>query len=236
MDNKSTINHWEIYWHQEGHQSLVCHKEMLENINQVINVRGKNILEVGAGMGGDGIFLAKLGANVSALDFSSKALAEINNNAKKENVIINTIKADAQNIPFPDEYFDLVFHQGFLEHFKDSIKIIKEQKRVLKKGGYLVIDVPQRYTTYTLKKHILMLFGKWFAGWEKEFSIVDLEMLIKKIGMEKTLTYGWGYYGKLYNIRNLPLGKIYKKLWDKIENSKLKLYLNWCIGIMAKKI
>lgn len=236
MDRQSTINHWETYWREENHQPLVCHKEMLKNIKKTIEVCGKDILEVGAGMGGDGIYLAKLGANVTSLDFSLKALSEIVKNAEKEKVIIKTIQANAEKIPFPDNSFDLIFHQGFLEHFRDPLKMILEQKRVLKKGGFLVIDVPQKFTTYTLKKHLLMLFGKWFAGWEREFSISELEDIIKKVGMEKTLTYGWGYYGKLYNLRNLNLGKWYKNLWEKIENSRTKLYLNWCIGIIAKKI
>lgn len=236
MDNNSTINHWETYWREENHQPLVYHQEMLENIKKTIEVRGKDILEVGAGMGGDSIYLAKLGAKVTALDFSEKALTEIAKNAEKEKVIIKTIQANAEKIPYPDNSFDLIFHQGFLEHFHDPLKMISEQKRILRKDGFLVIDVPQKFTTYTLKKHLLMLSGKWFAGWEREFSISELENLIEKIGMEKVLIYGWGYYGKLYNIRHLRLGKWYEKLWEKIEHTRMKLYLNWCIGIIAKNI
>lgn len=235
MEKTSTRRHWNKYWDQPDHQPVVRHDELLSNLVTVTNVRGKKILEVGAGMGGDSIFLAKKGAVVTALDFTQKALAEIDKNAKKEGVDISTVVADAQAMPFADETFDIVFHQGFLEHFPSPLELVLEQKRVLKTGGFLLVDVPQRFTTYTIKKHMLMVQGKWFAGWEREFSILELERLIEKAGLTLTRTYGWGYYGKLHTIRNLRLGEWYTSLWERIEQSRLKLYLCWCIGIIARK-
>lgn len=235
MNTVSTKKHWQEYWSTPNHQPLVCHEELLKNLLKVTKVKGKKILEVGAGMGGDSIFLVKQKAHVTAVDFSKEALSEIEKNAQKENVDIEIVNADAKKLPFTDETFDIVFHQGFLEHFKNPLEIILEQKRILKKGGYIVIDVPQKYTTYTIKKHIEMKLGKWFAGWEREFSIGELESLVKKTGFTIIKSYGWGYYGKLHTLRHLNLGELYEWLWKIIENSRIKLYLNWCIGVVAKK-
>lgn len=187
-------------------------------------------------MGGDSIYLAKKGAKVTALDFTVEALASISENAKREKVSIDTIQADAKHMPFKDETFDIVFHQGFLEHFTDPLNMLLEQKRILKRGGFIVVDVPQRFTTYTLKKHFQMILGKWFAGWEREFSINELEKLAKQANLDIVKKYGWGYYGKLYKIRYMKLGSWYEKFWEIIENSRTYLYLSWCIGIILQKV
>jgi len=214
---------------------MVQHEELLARLLATTSVAGKKILEVGAGMGGDSVFLAKKGGEVTVIDFTKEALALIGENAKKAKVDITTVQADARRIPFPDNTFDIIFHQGLLEHFKNPDELLREQKRVLKLGGYLLVDVPQRYTTYTVKKHLLMLFGKWFAGWEREFSIGELEGLLRHVGLTPVQSYGWGYYGKLYHLRHWRLGSWYERLWRRIEATRLKLYLSWCIGVIAQK-
>ncbi len=235
MLKKSTKADWEQYWSLENHQPQVIHKELLENLQKAVDIKGKKILEIGAGMGGDSLFLAKKGAKVTVLDFSPKALEKIKTSTKQKKVEIQTVLADAKEIPFPKETFDIVFHQGFLEHFAEPEALLKEQCRVLKKNGFLVADVPQKYTTYTVKKHIAMWRGKWFAGWEKEYAIGELEELLKKCGFRIINSYGWGYYGKLHKIRRLKIGECYEKIWGKIEKSRLALYLTFSIGTIAQK-
>lgn len=236
MIKESNQTHWQKYWQSEDHQPQVIHQELLENLEQTTSVFGKKILEVGAGMGGDSLYLSKKGAQVTVLDFSSEALEKIRQSAQKESLRLETILADAQKIPFPEGAFDIVFHQGFLEHFTKPHAYLLEQKRVLKKGGLLVVDVPQRFTTYTLKKHLKMWLGKWFAGWETEYSVARLENLLKSCGFQILRSYGWGYYGQLYHLRHLRLGYWYEFLWKRIEASRLKLFLTFSIGVVARKI
>lgn len=235
MTKKSTKSHWEKYWQSQDHQPQVIHQELLDNLQKATKIKDKKILEIGVGMGGDSLYLAKKGAKVTVLDFSPEAIKKIEASAKKDKVSLETVLADAKEMPFKKEAFDLVFHQGFLEHFPEPKPYLLEQKRVLKKKGFLVVDVPQRYTTYTLKKHLKMRQGKWFAGWEKEFSIGELENLLEQCGFEILRSYGWGYYGKLYQVRHLKLGRWYQWLWEKTESSRLKLYLTFSIGVVAKK-
>jgi ubiquinone/menaquinone biosynthesis C-methylase UbiE len=235
MKKVSTADHWKKYWKRDDHQPLVVHRELVHAISGLRDIKGSKILEIGAGMGGDSIYLAERGASVYALDFTDEALKEVSRNAKIHKVIVNQVKADAHHIPFANDYFDVVFHQGFLEHFTDPGALLKEQVRVLKSGGLLVVDVPQRYTMYTLKKHLAMMRGTWFAGWEREFSIRELTLLMKRNNLDIKKTYGWGYYGKLGSLRNMKLGRWYDSLWQAIERSPLSPYLYWCIGAVGQK-
>ena len=234
--NKSDKKVWDKYWNSSFHQPEVVHQELVNNLKAAIgDFKGKKILEVGAGMGGDSLYFAKQGGLVTVLDFSQTALDVIKKAADKQEIKLELVKADASKMPFGDGQFDIVFHQGFLEHFKKPLTLLEEQSRVLKKDGFLAVDVPQLFTTYTIKKHFLMLKGKWFAGWERQFSPFQLKKLIKRAGFEIIGSYGWGYYGKLHKIKNLNLGGWYKQLWNWLEKNKTSLYLNFSIGVIARK-
>ena len=106
---------WEKYWESEEHQPVVIHKELLEHIESFFNdLNDKKILEVGGGMAGDSIELAKKGANMTVVDFSQKALDLVKKEAKKAKVSIKIRNEDAEKLSFPNNYFDCVFHQGLL--------------------------------------------------------------------------------------------------------------------------
>lgn len=55
------------------------------------------------------------------------------------------IKADIQNLPFNNNYFDVIICNHVLEHVEDDIKAMKELLRVLKPGGFAILQVPINY-------------------------------------------------------------------------------------------
>ncbi|MDW8393780.1 MAG: class I SAM-dependent methyltransferase [Chitinophagales bacterium] len=52
------------------------------------------------------------------------------------------IKANSENLPFPDEHFDVVFCAHVLEHVNDEHRTLQEIHRVAKKNGTIIIGVP----------------------------------------------------------------------------------------------
>jgi ubiquinone/menaquinone biosynthesis C-methylase UbiE len=46
---------------------------------------------------------------------------------------------DATNLPFPDATFDVVYSNEFVSHVRDIDETLKEQIKVLKRGGILLI-------------------------------------------------------------------------------------------------
>ncbi len=55
--------------------------------------------------------------------------------------VVNVV-ADAHDIPFPDHTFDLVISQAVLEHVRDPHFMVSELARILKPGGWILVDVP----------------------------------------------------------------------------------------------
>ena len=52
------------------------------------------------------------------------------------------IKMDIHNMPFDNNYFDFILCNHVLEHVENDIKALSEIKRVLKKGGRAIVQVP----------------------------------------------------------------------------------------------
>jgi ubiquinone/menaquinone biosynthesis C-methylase UbiE len=100
------------------------------------DVKGKTILDVGAGTGRAAAPLAKMGAEVTALDVSEQMLKEL----KKKNSKIKTVVGDAESLPFPDKSFDAVVAVFLIVHLKDPARFFDEAYRVLKDGGMLVVS------------------------------------------------------------------------------------------------
>lgn len=191
MRRKSEREHWDRFWVSAGGVDEIYSNDdrVSEHVERTLSVEGLRILEVGAGSGRDGIRLAGLGAEVVSLDYSIPSLQMIRSQLEGESSV-SLCCGDAFSLPFADGTFDLVFHQGLLEHFRNPDDLIEENRRVLKPGGFLLVDVPQRYHYYTAVKHLLIGLGIWFAGWETEYSVDELERLLVKHSFSIVSSYG----------------------------------------------
>lgn len=101
---------------------------------------GQKVLEVGCGEGILAVLMAKKGAIVTAVDISEKNLEAAKELANKEGAKIEFLKADAENLPFGDNSFDVVVADNALEHLPDFEKGLAEIKRVSRR--FAVIALP----------------------------------------------------------------------------------------------
>ena len=102
-------------------------------------------LEVGCGSGGVSLYFHNTrGYEVELVDLSDEALSFARRNFEthgRKPLHTTFRKADATQLPYPDDAFDLVMSFGLLEHFTDIAKPICEQLRVLKHGGFFFADI-----------------------------------------------------------------------------------------------
>lgn len=187
----SEKKHWNDFWNRDRDVSEVYDNEnrVSRHLSEIAPIAGMRVLEVGAGTGRDGILMARQGASVVSLDYSPVSLGIIGGQLSGGDDVALCC-ADAFALPFADGTFDLVFHQGLLEHFRNPREMLAEHRRVLRDGGLILVDVPQRWHYYTPVKRLLISTGRWFAGWETEFSPRELESLVGGCGFEIVKTYG----------------------------------------------
>ena len=98
---------------------------------------GTYVLDIGCGTGYTACLLAKRHmARVVAADINPELLEETTKRVQREKVSdkVTTKEADAHNLPFPDNTFDVVIAESVLV-FCDKVKAATEIRRVLKPGG-----------------------------------------------------------------------------------------------------
>lgn len=100
----------------------------------------QTVLDVGTGTGVVAITAARIDASVSAIDLCPELVAKANQNALIANVKIDFKEADAENIPYPDHFFDAVLSQfGHMFAPRPTVTI-NEMLRVLKPGGTIAFS------------------------------------------------------------------------------------------------
>jgi len=239
-------NFWKV-WFKVVHTSYIPHSHIVHQIlNQLnYNVRDLKILEIGAGTGRDSWLLAKYGAQAFALDYATTRT--IREKFHSDNLPLICIQADGENLPFKDKFFDLVFSQGLIEHFRNPEKLIREQIRVLKNGGYLVIDAPQTYSLYNIYKTALIRLDNWPIVWERSYSVRDMKKIGKKYNLKLLKLSGWDVWPLfLRNMHKTKIGgrnvfpkkirRLIEMQWRKFENTKPAAYIAMNITAVFQKV
>lgn len=99
------------------------------------SARGLKVLEIGVGMGADYLEWLKAGANATGVDLSSASLQQARSRCDLAGFSADLQVADAENLPFPSDSFDVVYSYGVMHHSPDTTRCISEAWRVLKPGG-----------------------------------------------------------------------------------------------------
>jgi ubiquinone/menaquinone biosynthesis C-methylase UbiE len=101
--------------------------------------RGKRVLEIGVGAGTDFVNWARHGAVLSGIDLTQQGVDLAGERLALEGLSADLRVADAENLPFEDDSFDIAYSYGVLHHSPDTEKTISEVHRVLKPGGTALI-------------------------------------------------------------------------------------------------
>ncbi|HEX3241100.1 MAG TPA: class I SAM-dependent methyltransferase [Solirubrobacterales bacterium] len=106
-------------------------------------------LEIGSGTGYFSLNLVQLGVidRLTATDISPGMLTRLSATAEALGLEgVSTVATEAEELPFADESFDLVFGHAVLHHIPDLDKAFAEFRRVLRPGGMIAFaGEPSRY-------------------------------------------------------------------------------------------
>ena len=118
---------------------------------------GLDVLEIGCGAGSHSALFARHGANMTSCDITFIRAAETQRKFEllgEYGETSKALQADAENLPFADASFDIVYSNGVLHHTLDTERAIGEVRRLLKPGGRAVIML-----------YCKSSFDYWFNYW-----------------------------------------------------------------------
>ena len=141
-----TLEEIRQYWNSRAEGYTLSNREELEDehrvflweqqIRRALNGRVcRHVLDVGCGPGFFSVLLARLGYEVTAVDYTENMLAEARKNAAHYGVDIDFRRMDAQKLDFEDGIFDLVISRNVLWNLEQPEQAYREWLRVLKPNG-----------------------------------------------------------------------------------------------------
>ena len=130
------------------------------------------------------------------------------------------VKADILDLPFEDESFDVIFCNHVLEHIEDDRKAMSELYRVMKKGGWGILQVPMKNS---LEKTY------------EDFTITDPKERQKHFGQyDHVRWYGMDYFDRLKSVGFDAKANFYSQKFSDADIKKFGLNRNEILPIVRK--
>lgn len=105
-------------------------------------VRGKRVLDAACGEGYGSALLAAAASSVEGVDISEQAVAHARSRYQAQNLEFRA--CDCLDLPYEEDEFDCIVSFETLEHLEDQAGLLREFRRVLKPGGFLLLSSPDK--------------------------------------------------------------------------------------------
>ena len=146
------IHDLEITKHPVGSRGFFAdldqyHFEKLHHLLRLVDFDGyrdKTVLELGCGAAIDLARFARGGAVVTGIDVAKSAIELAKANFEQQGLRGEFSIANGEDLPLPDNAFDLVYAHGVVQYTPNPRRLVEECHRVLKPGGLAIFQVYNR--------------------------------------------------------------------------------------------
>lgn len=149
FDEKAPLTPWPLVLRTEGFRYHYIAKDLLikKAFDEIKIDKGSRVLDVGCGVG---VWLDRLGSSYGTIgtgvDISPRSLGKAQSCSVRQSVFV---LADARELPFASESFDLVVSLDVLEHIQQPERAVDELIRVACRGGHIVLYAVSKRNTFT---------------------------------------------------------------------------------------
>lgn len=188
--------------------------------------KGKSVLDVGCGSGDMCGLLHAQGAHTMGIDFSHTAIAEAMR--KYPNLLFEEQDIDMVG----GGELDVVMSLGTLEHVDDPLATLRRFKKMIKKGGDIIITCPnwknpRGYILQTLQQ----LFDMPITLADRHyFTPRDFKIFSEKLKMDCSMTTvdrSWASGEKMISDLKRRLPNVFRDSEHKIKQEKIDRFITW---------
>ena len=148
--------------------------DWLDKYLNILKKASTPILDLGCGKGNNALYLTEKGFNVVACDYSKEAIKSLKKFVPKAKTKLVDI---SKKLPFNNQEFEIIIADLSLHYFdsKTTMQIMKEIKRILKKGGHIFARVNSlNDTNHGAGQGVKLEENYYFVdGYNKRFFSVD---------------------------------------------------------------
>ena len=122
---------------------------------QFTRFHGQKVLEVGVGAGSDFMQWVRAGACAYGIDLTDESIKNVQERLALYNLQANDLQvADAEHLPYPDNFFDVVYSWGVIHHSPDTRQCLSEIVRVTKPGGVIKVMIYNRRSLFAFYRYL----------------------------------------------------------------------------------
>lgn len=180
---------------EEGHWWFVGRRAVIDALVTRAGLKpGARTLDVGCGTGRNLEIYGRLGA-VAGVDPAPEAIEIC-----RRRGLAGVVRADACDLPFPADSFDLLAATDVIEHVPDDVAALAEMRRVAAPGATLLITVPAYQWMWSAEDERLHHFRRYTlprlraavseAGWSPGFGTYFNSLLLGPIALARKLRSG----------------------------------------------
>lgn len=125
-------------WFERVEEYRYAVEPFIHSVAQFTRHHGKRVLEVGVGAGTDHLQWARAGAVCHGVDLTDAAIETTRARLAQYGFSSRLQRIDAEQLPFPDASFDLVYSWGVIHHAAQPEQVVAEIRRVLRPGGTFI--------------------------------------------------------------------------------------------------
>ena len=208
-------------------------------------LEGRDILDLGAGLGEASVYFALQGARVTAVDISPAMARQAQQLAALHGTSITTITSPLESLEVQAGTYDFVYGTNVLHHVTDIEATLSRARRALKAGGMCLfwdpiaynpmINVYRRLATDVrtcderpLRRSVLKLFRKHFSDVRhREFWLLTLVLFLKYYLIDRKDPNQVRYWKEIYRESPTTTGRWFEIL-RRMDEVLLRLWpLNW---------
>ncbi len=139
--NEKNLEYWDNYFNRDIKREEIVYDDWLDNFKEAIDESERPAIDLGCGNGANTLYLLEHGKSVVPCDGSMSAIRNIRKNFPevRESICFDML----EKFPFGNNMADLIVADLSLHYFsrEDTIKILKEIKRILVNRGHLLMRV-----------------------------------------------------------------------------------------------
>jgi ubiquinone/menaquinone biosynthesis C-methylase UbiE len=162
------------------------HEHNFFTMLKTLSLKGKLVLDLGAGRCWASKWMALMGAEVVAFDAMEHPTLGLGAGAiylRNHGIHFDRVSGDFNELPFQDSLFDVVLSTGSMHHSSDLNRTLEEVSRVLKPGGILSI-VNEPVSSFRLRDETLKTSGAQEGINEHEYRMTRYLATFKRHGLK----------------------------------------------------
>lgn len=158
----SKLQKGSLEWFKQIEEHRYNVEPFIHSAAQFTRYRGKKVLEIGVGAGTDHLQWARAGCDCYGVDLTDAAIETTRSHLEYYGLKSKLQRINAEELPFENKVFDVVYSWGVIHHSQFPEKIISEIERVLKPNGVFIGMVYGLYSPATFKEWVknALLKGK----------------------------------------------------------------------------